>query len=713
MEFYEFEDFQFDTKARILLRKGTAVPLTPKASDLLAVFLQNSSQVLLKEELLSQVWPNSSVEERNLNLTVHYLRKALGQRNDGQPFLENIPKRGYRFTAPVRRVSRPPLSPSIPIELPEIPPEPQLTPTAEPSVRQTKPPLLLNRWTGLAPLSVFSLLAIAVGVFALRVRPAPELKIKATSQLTENGRDKGGLLTDGVRIYFPEQEPEGSRLASVAVEGGATGVLPISLQDTAVFDLSPLRSEILVSRYHTAGPEGDLWVLPFLGGSPRRLGDLKARAARWSPGHTRIASIRGTALYISSADGADAREVATIPQGAFWLRWSPDEEILRFSTNEYRNGDTQFFLWQINADGSSLHPLLSGWNNPPAECCGSWTPDGKFYVFESVRNGHNGLFAIAEHRSVFGNLSSSPVQISPDLLDFYRPTISLDGSRVFALGRQSHGELVRFDSKLNDFVKFLDGVSGSWVTFSKSGHSIAYIDYPNHTIWRANADGSQKSQITFAPFQADGLSWSPDENWLAARARTPGHSWRVYLIPLHGGEPQQLTPGQQEQGNPSWSSDGKRLCFGDVPAQFENPSGTEAIHIFDLHTHALSDLPGSSGLWTCRWSPNGRYISALTIRGQKLQILDLSAGIWRSTAASEVNTPNWSADSKFIYYDTEPHDRHLRRFSLTDGRVTELTDLRGYQNLGSWWTGLTPDNSLMILRDLSTFEVYSLTLESR
>ena len=76
---------------------------------------------------------------------------------------------------------------------------------------------------------------------------------------------------------------------------------------------------------------------------------------------------------------------------------------------------------------------------------------------------------------------------------------------------------------------------------------------------------------------------------------------------------------ETEQGVPTWSPGSTRLCLGDVPAAFGKPSGTEVIHVFDLSLRKLSHLPGSRGLWTSRWSRDGRYISALTIEGQKLR----------------------------------------------------------------------------------------------
>ncbi len=289
----------------------------------------------------------------------------------------------------------------------------------------------------------------------------------------------------------------------------------------------------------------------------------------------------------------------------------------------------------------------------------------------------------------------------------------MDGTRVFAVGTEKRGELVRYDSKLEEFVPFLGGIDATWVNFSKSGRSIAYIAYPDLTVWIANLDGNEKSEITFPPFEADGLTWSPDEKWLALRGRTPGQPWKIYLVPSAGGEAKVLIPGETDQGIPTWSPDSSHIAFGDVPLVHGVASGPEAIHILKLSDRTQSELPDSRGFWTARWSPDGHFLSALTIEGDRLVLYDFGSKKWRSTRAENINNPSWSHDSKYIYFDTEGEDRALRRVRAADGHVDQLVSMRTYPNLAWWWSGIAPDDSPLILRNLGSTEVYSLMLESR
>ena len=99
---YEFEPFVLDAGSRILLKHGTIVRLTPKAFDTLLVLVRNGVQVVDKERLLKEVWPDSFVEEGSLSRNIHELRKALGDDSAEPRYIETIPKRGYRFVAPVK-----------------------------------------------------------------------------------------------------------------------------------------------------------------------------------------------------------------------------------------------------------------------------------------------------------------------------------------------------------------------------------------------------------------------------------------------------------------------------------------------------------------------------------------------------------------------------------------------------------------------------------
>ena len=100
--FYLFDGFRVDAYERLLFKDNREVPLTPKVFDTLLALLENSSHVMTKKELMQQVWPDSFVEENNLAQNISILRKALGKTNEGEHYIQTVPKRGYRFVGDVR-----------------------------------------------------------------------------------------------------------------------------------------------------------------------------------------------------------------------------------------------------------------------------------------------------------------------------------------------------------------------------------------------------------------------------------------------------------------------------------------------------------------------------------------------------------------------------------------------------------------------------------
>lgn len=719
MIWYEFDSFQFEVAKRILRKEGQPVELPLQAAELLLVFLRDPKEVFSKGELLKKAWPDKFVAEGSLTYQIYVIRKALGTRPSGEEYIETEWRRGYRFTAPVcehhpEKIEAQTPSPStVHSAIPETPLSGPYAVKAQPSkaARSSVRSWAIYGISALAIVMAFFLMALLKPYLAVSSR----ISVASYDRLTNDGQEKinSYLLTDGKEVYFMEKQPNGDTFTSVAVGGGETGHISLPPGFDRIYDLDPTTSELLAGRLAADQLGPKLWSVPLLGPPPRPIGDLRANSASRSPDKQKIAFTLGHDLYVANADGSGSREIAAFSGGPSLPRWSHDGKILRFTEGLAKDGDNFQAIWEVGADGSNLHRLLSGWNHPPRECCGDWTPDGKFFVFQSEQNGRNDLWAIPEHRGLFGTKSESPVKLSSDAAEFQFPTISANGKQVFAIGTSERGELVGYDSRLKKFVPFLDGIPATWVCFSKSGRFVAYINYSDKTVWRANADGSHKTKITFPPFEAEGLAWSPDEKTLALWGQKPGKPWSVYSVPSAGGDVLPLLPRVSVQGIPTWSADGKRIAFGDIPPVYNKALGWEAIHILELSSHALTELPNSRGLWTARWSPDGRFLAALTVVGQQLKLYDFKTGTWRSTEAEAVNNPTWSSDSKYIYFDRTMHDHALLRLRVADGQVELLTSLKAYPRLAPGWSGVAPDNSPLVLHNRGDSEIYSLALEYR
>ena len=137
-----------------------------------------------------------------------------------------------------------------------------------------------------------------------------------------------------------------------------------------------------------------------------------------------------------------------------------------------------------------------------------------------------------------------------------------------------------------------------------------------------------------------------------------------------------------------------------------------AVYILALKTRTASKLPGSDGLYSPRWSPDGRYIAAITLDSLKIMLFDLSTQKWTERAKIFVAYPTWSRDSRFIYFDGSLNgEEGYFRVRIADGKLERIFSLKGFQAAGGAfgnWTGIAPDESPLLVRDASIQEIYAL-----
>jgi Tol biopolymer transport system component len=205
--------------------------------------------------------------------------------------------------------------------------------------------------------------------------------------------------------------------------------------------------------------------------------------------------------------------------------------------------------------------------------------------------------------------------------------------------------------------------------------------------------------------QAASPNWSPDGKRIAFFGRTPGRPWKIYSVSTEGGNTQQLTPGERNEADPSWSSEGGSITFDDLEAPF-------AIHVLELKSGQISTFVGSEGLWGPIWSPDGRFMAAKRHGTEELMIFDVGTKKWELLTHATAGYFNWSRDGKYIYFDTwlvnEPAFYKVR---ISDRRLEQIVGLKNLRRTwGSWgpWTGLAPDDSPLLLRDTGTQEIYAL-----
>ena len=141
------------------------------------------------------------------------------------------------------------------------------------------------------------------------------------------------------------------------------------------------------------------------------------------------------------------------------------------------------------------------------------------------------------------------------------------------------------------------------------------------------------------------------------------------------------------------------------------------IRVVDLATHRVSDLPGSMGLYAPRWSPDGRYIAALTHENRNLKVFDTIAQKWATVVENMyAYSPDWSRDSRWLYFESgDSNDRFsIQRVARGGGKPELVAHLPGINAAGWWgWFGLDAKENPVIMRDIGRHEIYALTLESK
>ncbi len=566
-----------------------------------------------------------------------------------------------------------------------------------------------RRWHTWAVVAGSALIAIVAFLGYVLTRPVAPPRVLRTVQLTNTNRPKSGIVTDGTRLYFIEGQ---SGLSQTSVNGGETFPIPTSLEDTGfsnVFDISPDGSLLLMNTARGTSLDGPLWSVPVLGGSPRRLGSLEGHAGAWSPDGQRMAYCKGNEILLATSDGGEPRRLLLAAGTSSDLRWSPDGSILRFTLNDPKTNNRS--IWQVSAEGGNLRALLPGWNSTPNECCGKWTPDGRYFLFQAVRDGTANLWALNEHGGLFGSTPREPVQLTTGPMNVGNPVPSRDGKRLFAQGWQPRGELVRYDAKSGQFAPYLSGISAMGLDFSRDGEWVAYNDGSDGTMWRSKVDGTQKLQLVFPPMQAYLPRWSPDGKQIAFSGHPPGEPWQIYIVPAEGGSPDLIYRSATNYVDPSWSPDGTSLAFGENSL---NNQGS-AVYVLDLKTRKASKLPESDGLYSPRWSPDGRYIAAIPLDSLKLMLFDLTTQKWTALAEIFVAYPTWSRDGRYLYFDgILDNQEGSFRVQISDRKLERLFSLKGFQAAGGAfgnWSGLAPDGSPLFVRDASIQEIYALDVE--
>ena len=712
-ELYEFGPFRLDPGKRLLLRDNQPVPLQLKAFETLLVLVRNSEQVVLKDDLMKAVWPDSFVEESNLTQNIFVLRKTLSQTVGDHRYIITIPGRGYSFTGKVRVVSE---EESLVVESHSrtrvVIDEKSFPDVKEAAVAEGTASRRVGRKVALG--ATMAVLAAAAVAFRPTVPPPTVARIR---QLTHIGTlvHNTKLITDGPRIYFRVWEGKDRVVRYVSPEGGEIFPVGKALPNMDIDDISPSGSEFLEVNYgdlrrlsDSEAPYPSLWRVATPSGSPQPVGDLHVRDARWSPDGRTIAYSVGSDLYLVNPDGTNSRKLASL--STCYGRPTATGSAFRLqihATMALRSGRQTFPATQFG------HCFQTG-----LALDGFWAEAGhqtEGYFFYTVLGDWptRNTWAIREQETL-RRVNPQPMQITAGPLAFYLPSPSKDGKSVFAVGEQLRGQLLRYEAATRQFVPYAQGISADHVMFSRDGQWMAYVEFPEGVLVRSRVDGSERQQLTFPPMRAFSLQWSPDGRQIAceALAQMGAHN-KIYLISSSGGVPVLAAPARHDrQTYPSWTADGGSILFSSSDEDDSNP----VLQFLDLGTKRVSLLPGTTGLYLAQISPDGRNIAAVEETTRKLMLYNTASHQVR-TLANLGDYPRWSADGQYLYFSTPYWNGGVNggvyRWRVSTNTIETVTRYPVFLLAGVWGVGygITPEGDTLMLRDVSTRDLYALDVE--
>jgi DNA-binding winged helix-turn-helix (wHTH) protein/Tol biopolymer transport system component len=684
-----FGVFELEPQTGILRKHGVRVRLQEQPFQVLMALVEKRGEPVTREELRDKIWAHTNYGDLNhsLNITVNKIREALGDSAETPRYVETLPRRGYRFIAPVEGLTPTPTAPA---------------PTAPEKRRMSK-------WT-LPAVAAFAAVAVVTASVSLLYQPAtPQLVWR---RLTNDSSAKlGPVLSDGVRLFFRTPTGSGLRILQVPVSGGEPTALPVVPPPGPFYgllDTTPNGQELLVASYdNVQSNAGPLWALRIVDGAKRRVGNFSAVLARYSPDGKRMLFTAGgvqkqASLWLASSDGSDARRLVEFKDR--WIAnpcWSPDGKRIEFGLWNFTSENLS--AWEVMVDGTGSRRLFPDWAD--SQMPAGWTSDGRLLLVSQ------GQFWTVKQPRLFDRWRSRRVQLSagePVFTGFLR---SRDNRTLYDVGTTPLGQLQRFESHSRTWEPFLGGISAITVEYSRDRQSVVYTTWPDGELWVRRADGSRPVQLTKAPMEASIGRWSPDGRAIAFIGKSESDQpKRVYLVDATGGSAHPVGSADCSAEDLAWMPDGKRIVY-DAPFR-QYATAEYHLRLLDVTTGQVAKFQDSEGLHSPRISPDGSTLAALFLSplGNKLALYRFSEGVWKRPPHSGVaDWPSWSHDSQSIwYYDLVGSaivQFHIRENRFEDVLPLKIEEMKG---LEGFWFGLAPSDDPMILRFRDVQQIYAL-----
>lgn len=704
IEFYDWGAFRLDTVNCLLWRNGKTVALTPKEYELLSVLVEHAGRVLSKDDLLARIWSDTFVEESTLTRNVSWLRKKLAAADGGdagKKYIENVPKRGYRFSPAVRRVEKIANSSALVVEEQSrtilrveetvtIPDDfNSLTPAADlrianrqledknPKFKFQNPKL---PWLAFGALALFVICFVVYQTYFQKHHAKIIMATKVAPFSGLPGReDMPAFSPDGKQLAFSWNGKENGANVDIYVKLIGAGE-PLRLTENQADDINPVFAPDGrgVAFVRVLATRNELMIVPALGGAERKTCDLRRSRSRipFAPDGKTIAIRDGDApsgIFLVNIESGEKKQLTAPPPKTIddAPAFSPNGRFVAF-TRGFEPLVQEIFIAPITGDEPPRQLTFDkSWIGGAA-----WSADGKRIIFASQRseNKQTLLWQIAAD-------GGAPELMETGGKDFGKPTISPDGRTIAYVENSIDINIWRSQraSNANDFRKLIASSRNDHSPqLSPDGKRLVFSSNRTggYEIWTADTDGSNERQLTDAPnFSSGSPRFSPDGRFVAYDSQAAGaNDAGVFIVSADGGTPRRLTAPGMRAILPAWSADGRWIYFtlnrsgsdqlwrmsaanaGDV-VQITKQGAFDSYAAPDGKTVYYSKGGGIAGLW--RVSADG---------GDELLVRELAeAGSQRS----------WTIAGNGIYF-VERNDAgvpfQIKYYDLTSGQIKKVAE---------------------------------------
>ena len=559
---------------RLVLRDGRPVPFTPKAFDLLAVLAGNPGRLLTKEYLMQAVWPDTVVEESNLTYNIFAIRKALGESSDSGGYIETVPRRGYRFVAPVVRVEAGGREPSAsrnstsgPIEHPGVTHLPSVGRTATEQTADVPSSLWSVRKPSSWGLLVAGLAVAALVVIALRQRSTRPL---ATTPIHFQEPVAGRLAETGSFSV----SPDGRHLVFAAE--GADGILqlwlrtfsklrPVPLPGTGVFTIVPNAVWSPDSRFVAFDATGALKRVGLDGGAPQSIceGSEIPVGGSWNrEGVIVLGNPLGGLVRCNASGGRIA--VATVPDES-------GTEVHVFPS--FLSNGRHFVYLRVSRGKPELSGIYVGELDTTSPGVGNrLITTGFGAAFVAAADSGSGLIVFARNGALFAQrlderrlaMIGDPIQIA-DTVGSYLAGAYFSVSPTTLVYRSPNPDfqLTWFDRDGREVGRVGTPARISGLALSPDGdRALVTVYAPQGTarqnLWLFDLSRSGiRRPVTFGPELARGTVWSTNDRFVVG---TGGGASGVYQQAV-GGQRQLLMQTGRPEVPTSMTPDGRILLY--------------------------------------------------------------------------------------------------------------------------------------------------------